>query len=141
MIEQRCKKKCCILRFCPLVVAFGRTIHTFQGQEAGPGKPIQSIIVDPGDRTFEMRNPGTLNCCITRATTLGDKTNESALYFTGPHINYDRFHKMSYTKLGTLCEKVTLREKWVSYLMERKSITSKKWKTINHKNQQSLKKC
>ena len=126
MIEQKCKKNCCIIRFCPLVLAFGRTIHTFQGQESGPGKPIESIIVNPGDRTFEIRNPGTLNCCITRATTLGDKKNQSALYFTGPHINYNRFHKMTYTKSGKLCENVQLREKWVNFLMERKDGTKEK---------------
>ena len=52
MIEQHCKhvNSCCKIMFCPLIVAFGRTIHAFQGQEAGPGKPIERIIVDPGPK-------------------------------------------------------------------------------------------
>ena len=73
MIDTSCNRKnqCCWIRYCPLEVAFGRTIHTFQGQECGPGKPIESIIVNPGRRSFETLNPGTLNCCITRASTIG----------------------------------------------------------------------
>ena len=45
-----CKNSCCRINFCPLVIGFGRTIHSFQGQEVGPDKPIQHIIVNPGKK-------------------------------------------------------------------------------------------
>ena len=32
--------------------------------EAGPGKPIERIIVDPGPKRFEITNPGILYCCV-----------------------------------------------------------------------------
>lgn len=36
-----------------MAVAFARTIHSFQGQEAGPGKPIEVLIVNPGDKDLK----------------------------------------------------------------------------------------
>ena len=82
MITQICKLGCCIIKFCPLVIAFGRTIHIFQGQEAGPEKSILAIIVNPGPKHFEKSNPGTLNCCLARASTLGEyNIYESAFSF------------------------------------------------------------
>ena len=107
---QRCSIGCCTVKFCPLVVAFGRTIHSFQGQEAGPDKPIKKIIVNPGKKDFETSNPGTLNCCITRATTLGGGNPEnSALFFTGPHITFTRFHKMTQSRYGQTYQKIKMR--------------------------------
>ena len=73
MITQLCKLGCFIVKFCPLVIAFGITIHSFQVQEAGTEKPIKEIIVNPCPKPFETSNPGTLNFCVTRSTTLGGK--------------------------------------------------------------------
>ena len=127
MVQQTCKKHCCMIKFCPLVVEFGRTIHTFQGQESGPGKPIETIVVNPGTKYFEAANPGTLNCCITRATTIGDfQEILSAIYFTGPHINFERFSNMTHAKSGKIYHKVEIRNSWIKYLQMRKKQYEKK---------------
>lgn len=126
MCEQQCRSNCCKIHFCPLVVAFGRTIHTFQGQKAGPGKAIPSIIVNPGNRKFETLNPGTLNCCITRASTIGiDDITKSAIYFTGPHINVERFQNMTSIKSGQFSQNVQFRNIWTRHLEERVKITKR----------------
>ena len=117
MLTQLCKNGCCNIRFCPLSVAFGRTIHSFQGQEAGKGKPIETIVVNPGPKCFETVNPGTLNCCITRATSIGvDENSHSSIYFTGPHITKSRFHNMTHNSNNEMYHKVKLREKWIQHL-------------------------
>ena len=132
MLTQICKNGCCNIRYCPLTVAFGRTIHSFQGQEAGPGKAIEKLIVNPGSKTFETLNPGTLNCCITRATTLlGANNGKSALYFTGPHIQYERFNDMTHSANGKMYMKVKLRNNWVQYLSRQKDQTNKHMNEID----------
>ena len=73
-----CKKpRCtCTRKYIPLTLAFGKTVHTFQGQSVGPvkeGQPpnaIQYIIVDPGERGFEGMNPGLFYTILSRITTL-----------------------------------------------------------------------
>ena len=35
-IEINCKKNCCIQKYIPLTLAYGKTAHTFQGQTSGP---------------------------------------------------------------------------------------------------------
>jgi hypothetical protein len=34
--EVQCKYKCCCKKFIPLSLCYAKTIHTFQGQNAGP---------------------------------------------------------------------------------------------------------
>jgi hypothetical protein len=52
--EMRCNKNCCVRHYMPLALAYGKTAHTFQGQNVGPVQPgrpenpIKRIIVDPG---------------------------------------------------------------------------------------------
>ncbi len=64
MITKLCKQKqtCCKVTYCPLVPAWATTIHKFQGLEAGFDKNDQfkQLIVDPGDLTTKLLNPGTL---------------------------------------------------------------------------------
>ena len=87
-----CKKpRCtCSRKYIPLTLAFGKTVHTFQGQSVGPvkeGQPpnaIQYIIVDPGERGFEGMNPGLFYTILSRITTL------RAIYFTGKNMNTNR---------------------------------------------------
>ena len=92
-----CNKHCCCTRkFLPLALSFGRTVHTFQGQNAGivdpgrPPNPVQRIICDPGTRAFEATNIGLFYTILSRATTLGtfqdttqsnQKISDSAVYF------------------------------------------------------------
>ena len=124
MVTQLCKFGC--FEFCPLVVAFARTVHSFQGHEAGPGKAIESLIVNPGNRSFEALNPGTLYCCVTRATTLGlPGMYNSALYFIGEAISTQRIQNLIFDKDGKKYEKVKMREIWTSYLRQRREITKK----------------
>ena len=101
MVKQICKRKCCLIKFCPLVVAFARTVHSFQGHEAGPGKPIESLIINPGNKGFEALNPGTLYCCVTRATTLGyPDITKSGIYITGTDISMQRIQNLIFDTNG-----------------------------------------
>jgi hypothetical protein len=62
----------------PLALAYGKTLHTLQGQNVGPAGPecpenaIQKIIVDPGTRKFEGVNVGLFYQLLSRATTIGN---------------------------------------------------------------------
>ena len=117
IVQQTCRNYCCTIDFCPLVLSFSRTIHSFQGQEVGPNKPVQTIIVNPGKRGFEALNPGTLYCCVTRATTLGDLNKyNSAIYFTGSHMCRDRIKNLIFDAKGNTYKKVQMRERWITYL-------------------------
>ena len=76
-VDVLCNNNCCCTRkFIPLTLAFGKTVHTFQGQNAGPvddDKPpnaVQRIICDPGTRAFEGINIGLFYTILSRATTI-----------------------------------------------------------------------
>lgn len=135
MVTLRCEKNCCSVTFCPLELSFGMTLHTFQGQSAGPvdaGQPtnaVDRIIVEPGTRTFEGNNPGILYMAASRATTMGtafedndakSTSTDSAIYFTGPNMNRGRIVDIKYRQSTAgskqLYKKVALREKWVARL-------------------------
>ena len=118
-----CNKKCCSRTQIPLSLAFAKTGHTFQGQQAGPSRPGQPpnaaevIICDPGNRQFEMNNPGTLYSQVSRATTIGDSSRlNSAIYFHGPNITKHRFMNTTKKKDGNITEKVINRNKWITLL-------------------------
>ena len=127
MVTLRCDTRCCSATFCPLELSFGMTLHTFQGQSAGPvdkGQPknsVDRVIVEPGTRSFEGNNPGTAYMACSRATTIGTGKLDSALYFTGPNANRFRFHDVKHqkgapNKSRQLYKKVELRDKWVARL-------------------------
>lgn len=127
MVTLRCDNNCCTVTFCPLDLSFGMTLHTFQGQSAGPvdkNQPkngVDKIIVEPGTRGFEGNNPGTAYMACARATTIGTGNLDSALYFTGPNANRYRFLDMKFQKnqhqeKPKMYKKVELREKWVQRL-------------------------
>lgn len=109
------------------------TLHTFQGQSAGPveeGQPknaVDKVIVEPGNRTFEGNNPGILYMGASRPTTMGTgdtsahkRSMDSAIYFTGPNMNKGRIldikYKQSIVGKRELYKKVALRDKWVARL-------------------------
>ena len=128
----RCKFGCCERTFIPLSLAYGRTVHTFQGQSVGPvpdGRPqnsIQRIIVEPGNRRFEANNVGLLYTTVSRPTTIGtaDDKLSSAIYFDGPDFSRQRITNLTTDKSGKMYVKARLRQKWVDYLNE----NSKLWK-------------
>ena len=123
-ISLRCKFKCCTRMFMPLSLAYGKTVHTFQGQSVGPvpaGRPsnsIQRIIVEPGNRTFEGNNVGLFYTTASRPTTIGTSLDKmsSAMYFDGPDFSRARITNLTRQKNGKLYVKAILRQKWVSYL-------------------------
>ena len=115
---------CCQRTFLPLELSFARTIHKFQGLQAGPvdpGKPpnvFQTIICDPDGKSAEARATGLLYTALSRATTLGDDSGlGSAIYFIGPDLTHERVQRINY-KTGTnvLLVNVERRSSWVQRL-------------------------
>ena len=84
--------------FVPLKLSFAKTIHTYQGQQAGkvrqgpPPNAVERIIYDSGTRRFEGQNPGLFYTLLSRITTLGEPPfhNDSATCFLGPNMNKTR---------------------------------------------------
>jgi hypothetical protein len=76
-IESRCKFGCCSSKYFPLQLCYVKTIHTFQGQNAGPvslgqlPNSIQRIICNPGDRSFKGKNPGLFYTISGRGSRRG----------------------------------------------------------------------
>jgi hypothetical protein len=127
--------------YCPLVPAWATTIHKFQGFDAGFDKNDQfkQLIVDPGDLTTKLLNPGTLYVALSRAKTIGTVTTnelhpkDSAIFWTGSGICLNRVLSITQKKGQdgnmTNCLKVEKRQKWVDHLFERNRIaTSKQYK-------------
>jgi hypothetical protein len=103
------------------------TLHTFQGQAAGPVEPgqptnpVQTVIIDPGTNMFEGNNPGLLYMAASRATTMGSENAlrplDSAIYWTGMNMNRGRIMNLTMQRDGqTKYKKVKLREKWTERL-------------------------
>lgn len=94
-----CKANCCTQEYVPLELAYAQTIHNFQGLSAGPVKDgetpnvFDTVVCDPGGSHCETHFPGLLYTAVSSATTLGDDDGlNSALYFTGNCITYDRLN-------------------------------------------------
>lgn len=123
------KNHCCEATFIPLTLAFARTIHTFQGMEAGPSKLIKTLIVDVGSSQFESINPGVLYTALSRASTIGEQsTTNSAIYFSGP-LTYERLTNVKYVRKlkngqKKMYEKVQMRTKWIKFLKDRQKKTT-----------------
>jgi hypothetical protein len=70
-VEVRCEMGCCKRRHVPLKPAFGKTCHTFQGQNAGPmleNQPANTVlrtVCDPGNRGLkEQIHDFSTRCCL-----------------------------------------------------------------------------
>ena len=122
-IDIPCPNRCCIATFIPLTLAFGRTIHKFQGMEAGPNKNIEMLVVDVGSCKFEATNPGTLYTAVSRASTLGNTNgHNSAIYFCG-ELDHSRLTNVRYRRRQTNqhhpkqeYKSITLRNSWIKHL-------------------------
>ena len=107
--------------YVPLTLAFGKTIHSFQGCNVGPTKegqpdnPVQSIVVDPGTKSFEATALGLFFSVSSHVSTLGDSRDfiVSVLFFTGNSVMYTRINNITCRKDGILHYKVTLCIHWV----------------------------
>jgi hypothetical protein len=109
------------MTFLPLTLAYGKTAHTFQGQTAGPGHPIEVIIVQPGTRSFEGQCPGLFYVLLSRATTIGVKKDhsDSAIFFFTNDMTYDRIWDLCKNKkTGRLYKSVQNRNKWIEHLKQ-----------------------
>jgi hypothetical protein len=147
-----CKKSCCSVTYCPLVSAWGTTIHKFQGFEAGFDEKDQfrHLIIDPGDIKSEQQQPGLLYVATSRVKTIGDMTQDvphpknSALYWTGSGMSINRVMNGTTKKQQNTqgqervnCLKVEKRRKWVRYLTDRKEITTRE--TYNNEKLKRIK--
>jgi hypothetical protein len=125
-VQSKCKYYCCTCIFIPLQLCYAKTVHTFQGQNAGPVQQGQQknaiirIICDPGTKTFEGRNPGLFYTILSRITTLGDINNKmsSAIYFTGENMSPDRILNITKGANNQYFKRVQLRNQWVHLLNE-----------------------
>ena len=116
-----CDKKCCRIDYLPLEIAFGKTIHTYQGLQAGrtpkgrPDNPIKTLIVNPGNVNFESNNPGLLYTTISRATTIGEDGGDSSIFFqqlTKQHY----LSSANKVKENKLTKGMESRNRWIAHL-------------------------
>ena len=120
----KCKKHCCSRTYVPLRLAFAQTIHTFQGQKAGPVEPgqtpnaVQKLVCDPGTRRFEGNSVGLFYTLLSRATTFGNDQDKfsSAIYFTGPNMNMHRVLDITMNENGHMYVMAEKRKEYVSHL-------------------------
>jgi hypothetical protein len=92
--------------YCSLVPAWATTIHKFQDFEAGFDKNDQykHLIVDPGDLTTKLQNPGILHVALSCVKTVGTVTPNNlhpidrAIFWTGSIICLNRV--LNITKKG-----------------------------------------
>lgn len=126
-IKVPCKNlSCCIRTYIPLRLAFAQTIHTFQGQNAGPvgigqtPNTIQKLVCNPGTRRFEGTCIGLFYTLLSRVTTFGDPTDKfsSAIYFTGSNMNTERVLNITLNEKGQIYAMAKRRQLYVDYLQQ-----------------------
>lgn len=119
-IDEKTRKS---ITYCPLVLSFARTIHTYQGQSAGPTKDnstnaIMRLICDVGTARFESQNIGLLYTALSRATTIGSiekQRTDSAIFFTHS-LDKSRLDRLSTKSDNDEYEMIKRRNKWINLL-------------------------
>jgi hypothetical protein len=112
------------MSFVPLELCYAKTVHTFQGQNAGPvlqGQPpnaVARIIVNPGTKQFEGHHPGLSYTIVSHATTMGNDKLSSAIYFHGQNSNVERFTHLRRQANGKLYKRIYQRDRWVQTLKQ-----------------------
>ena len=101
--------------YVPLELSYARTIHKFQGYQAGPLCDIQHIICDAGPIKLESLFPGLLYTSLSRATTIGSSTDRStsAIFFL--NLTKDRITNLKGND-RTRYKLIDIREKWAQHL-------------------------
>ena len=110
-------------------LSYARTIHTFQGSQAGVDKtgvnpnPVDRIILDVGSKLQEGTSPGLFYSGLSRATNLESfkGANDSAIYFTGGNITIDRVLNLGVKSNGETSYYVRPKSKWIE-LLEKGSV-------------------
>lgn len=113
----------------PLETAYARTIHKFQGLQAGPteiGKPANAhecIVCDPDGKECEKQALGLFYTAASRGTTLGDENGlNSAIYFAGDNFSTHRFTRLTKMQDGITDFKRSIKRKnWVAFLHDREA--------------------
>ncbi len=138
-IDEKTKKT---IEYCPLVLSFARTIHTYQGQSAGPmdnkfQNPIMRIICDVGSTKFESQNIGLFYTALSRATTIGSIENkriDSAIYFT-QSLDQLRLEKLTTKSDNTEYEMIRKRNSWIKLLLQN---NDKQYTDVSNENIDSI---
>ena len=106
------------IMYCPLQLSFARTIHTFQGYQAGPKLNIKRIICDAGLARHERMFPGLLYTALSRATTIGTPTdrNSSAIFFLS--LDSERLETLRGNKAEHTYNLVDKRDIWTQKLKQ-----------------------
>lgn len=75
-VERRIDCIChnCKRRQVPLRLGWATIIHKFQGMTVGQGEPNAYIVIDPGTKTFEAKNPSALFVALSRAKSSGSNS-------------------------------------------------------------------
>jgi hypothetical protein len=60
----------------PLRLGWGSTLHSCQGITVGDGESSRYIVINPGTKAFESRNPGALFLALSRAKSSGTKNRD-----------------------------------------------------------------
>ena len=118
MMTRTCEKQCCHLKYTPLTLSYRKTARTFQGQSAGPGHPVDVIIVQPGTRRFEASCPDLFYILLSRAsrtisTTPNHLDSAQKTHTHTQEMTYDRFTNLTICADGKAYNKVSDREKWL----------------------------
>ena len=92
-IERRLDCSChfCKRKQIPLRLRWATTIHRCQGLTIGAGETNRYIIITPGTRSFESRNPGALFVALSRAKSAGNNISDPDFaWHQSVMINEDR---------------------------------------------------
>ena len=133
MYSYKCKYNgCCTRTYCPLSVAYARTIHKFQGLSAGPvdnGKipnMYDVLICDPDEKYVEGMALGLFYTALSRATTFGDNDGlKSAIYFCGNAFCEARVRNLTHkSNSNEEFKPAKNRHKWVDHIQHNTYKTS-----------------
>ena len=102
--------------YCPLQLSYARTIHTFQGYQAGPMQNIKRIVCDAGTAKHEALFPGLFYTALSRATTIGSAVDrsKSAIFFM--NITGDRLERLTSNSQNQKYNLIQKRDNWTNYL-------------------------
>ena len=119
-----CKHNCCQRTFCPLELAHARTVHSFQGLQAGPveeGKQPnmwEALVCDVDEKFWEGKSLGLMRAATSRGTTLGaDDGLGSAVCFDGPAFTKSRIKDLTFAENTNKEFELSMkRRRWVAFL-------------------------
>ena len=126
-----CKCNCCERTFCPIELACARTIHSFQGLQAGPvdeGKTPNvwdSLVCDVDENFWEGKNLGLLCTAVSRGTTLGTlDALGSAIHFSEKSLTRDRILNLTHPEDSNEEFPMSVnRRRWVDHIARRATLS------------------